>query len=244
MTNTEAWDAIAARYVAEVALPLDVAHYGPDVPTERELRLLGDVAGKRVLELGCGAGQASIAFARQGAHAIAVDASGAMLDQGRRLAREVEVAVEWHRADLADLAFLRGDSLDLAFSAHAIGEFEDLDRLFRQVHRVLRPHSPLVFSYEHPMALCIGREGDEVPGGLPLGALEVRRSYFDRSPVTVRRFDREFTLYPRGVGVVFGALRRAGFTVELVLEPEPVTSGGPGPTVPPTIVWRARKEGV
>ncbi len=65
MTNTEAWDRSAAAYQAAVDLPLDVAHYGPDVSDESELRLLGDVSGRRVLELGCGAGQASIAFARQ-----------------------------------------------------------------------------------------------------------------------------------------------------------------------------------
>jgi predicted RNA methylase len=46
-----------------------------DTPTERELRLLGDLRGKRVLDLGCGTGSAAIAFAHQGAMVIALDAS-------------------------------------------------------------------------------------------------------------------------------------------------------------------------
>jgi cyclopropane fatty-acyl-phospholipid synthase-like methyltransferase len=40
--------------------------YGPDIPNERAYRLLGNVEGKRVLELGCGGEQASIALAHQG----------------------------------------------------------------------------------------------------------------------------------------------------------------------------------
>ena len=61
MTNTESWDLIATRGPADQ--PTDVVWYGPEGPTEREMRLLGDVAGKRVLDLGCGTGQASIVFA-------------------------------------------------------------------------------------------------------------------------------------------------------------------------------------
>src|SRR5450432_1100511 len=151
VTNTQAWDNLAAK--APVGERLDTVSYGPEMPSERELRLLGDVRGKRVLDLGCGSGQASIAFARQGAHAIALDASARQLERARRLAEVEEVRVEWHRSDLADLAFLRADSVDLAFSAHAIAEVEDLDRVFRQVHRVLVPGAAFVFSYEHPVAL-------------------------------------------------------------------------------------------
>lgn len=57
------------------AVPTDIVTYGPDVGTEDDFRLLGDLKGKRVLELGCGTAQRSIAFARQGATAIGVDFS-------------------------------------------------------------------------------------------------------------------------------------------------------------------------
>ena len=51
-------------------------------PTDRELRLVGSVAGKRVLDLGCGTGQAAITFAKEGAVVIAVDGSRAQLEAG------------------------------------------------------------------------------------------------------------------------------------------------------------------
>ena len=220
----------------------DTVSYGPEMPSERELRLLGDVKGKRILDLGCGTGQAAIALAKQGAHAIALDASQPQLDRARRLAQTEEVRVEWHHSDLADLAFLRADSVDLAFSAHALGEVEDLDRVLRQVHRVLKLGGVFVFSYEHPVALCTGRE-EAAEGTLPLGLREVRRSYFERGPLTVDRGQSTVTLYTRTIGDVFAAAGRAGFRIDVLLEPAPLRSSDPGPAIPTSIIWRARKTG-
>ena len=120
---------------------------------------------------------------------------------------------------------------------------EDVDRVFRQVHRVLRPGCAFVFSYAHPMALTVGREG-AAPGSLPLGAMEVRRSYFDVTPATVIEGDEELRVYPRTIADVFAGLHRAGYRVDVLLEPEPLQTSDPGPQIPAVIIWRARKEGV
>ena len=231
MSNTESWDRIAARTHTDP--PTDVVRYGPDGPTEDDLRLIGDVAGKRVLDLGTGAGQTAITLAKKGAVAIGVDASLAQLERARRGAAREEVRIEWHQGDLADLAFLRADSVDLAFSAFAIAEVEDLDRLFRQVHRVLRAHCVFVFSYEHPLSLCIG------PAGAEAGQPTVVEPYFSERSIQIERDGEPIVVYQRTVGDVFAALGRAGFRIEAIIEPRP--KQGPVPT---TIVWRARKEGV
>jgi SAM-dependent methyltransferase len=226
VTNIDSWDRIAAR--ASALPPTDVVNYGPDGPGEDELRLLGDVRGKRVLDLGCGSGQAAVTLARQGATVIAVDASGRQLERARRLAARDDVRVEWHQGDLADLAFLRADSIDLAFSAFAVAEVEDIARLFRQVHRVLRAHSTFAFSYEHPLSLCTGPERTVV------------RSYFDAGPVTVQRDGEPVELHLRTISGVFADLGRAGFRVEVIAEPRSSSEAA----VPSALVWRARKEGV
>jgi SAM-dependent methyltransferase len=235
VSNIESWDRIAAR--ARTDAPVDIISYGPDGPTEDELRLMGDVAGKRVLDLGTGAGQTAIAFAKQGAVAIAVDASSGQLDRARRTAVREDVRLEWHHGDLADLAFLRADSIDLAFSAFAISEVADLDRLFRQVHRVLRANSVFVFSYEHPLSLCIGP--DPAAGTDRPGRLAVVEPYFAEQSIVVQREGEPIVMYQRTVGEVFAALGRAGFRIEAIIEPRP-----PSGPIPTTIVWRARKEGV
>jgi SAM-dependent methyltransferase len=241
MTNTEAWDRIAAR--GSSMGTRDAVEYGPELPTETDLRLFGDVKGKRVLDLGCGGGANAVVLARQGAHVIAIDRSASQLAVGRRLADAAEVRVEWHQSDAADLAFLRADSIDAAISTNVLAEVEDIDRVFRQVHRVLRPGSSFVFSYEHPLATTVGRE-DALPGALPLGRLEVRRSYFEPGPMKVVREGEDMSLFPRPISDVFAALHRAGYRVDAMLEPEPSRSADPGPTIPPMLVWRARKEGV
>jgi SAM-dependent methyltransferase len=226
VTNTPIWDRIGAGHSGQ--FPTDVPLYGPDGPTERELRLIGDAQGKRVLDLGCGTGQAAIALARHGAIVIALDASAGQLTRAREIAEREEVKVEWRKGDLADLAFLRAESIDIAFSAFAVAEVDDIARLFRQVQRVLKPSSPFVFSYEHPMAMCVAPDG------------RVERSYFDAGPVVVERHGEPIQLHTRGIGEVFTELGRAGFRVDTIAEPQPM---GADTRVPTTIVWRARKEG-
>jgi SAM-dependent methyltransferase len=242
--NAEVWDRIAARELPEeLEVIPDTVTYALGGPTETDLRLIGEVSGKRILDLGSGNGKNAIALARQGAHVIAVDRSIAQLTRARKLAATTDVRVEWHECDASDLAFLRADSIDLVLAAGVLGEVEDLDRLFRQVHRVLRPGSPFVFSYDHPMALAVGREVD-APGTLPLGALEVRRSYFDMTPVEITHDNERIQVWPRTIAEVFASAHRAGYRVELLLEPEPIGATGAGPDIPTVIVWRARKEGV
>ena len=94
MTNTQSWDRIASQRSG--AIRTDVVQYGPDGPTEDDVRLLGNLAGKRILDLGCGDGQAAVAFALRGATTIAVDASVRMLDRARTLGEQAAVRVEWH----------------------------------------------------------------------------------------------------------------------------------------------------
>jgi SAM-dependent methyltransferase len=241
MTNIESWDRVAAR-LGE-ASGTGVVQYGPDLPSEADLRLCGDVAGRRVLDLGCGAGENAVTLAGQGAHVIALDVSRAQLALGKRLAETAEVRVEWHESDAADLAFLRADSIDLALAASVVHEIEDFDRLLRQVHRVLRPGSAFVFSYEHPMRLAVGRDADG-RDVLPLGRLEVRRSYFDPAPMIVTHEDEAIQVWPRTIADVFSALHRAGYRVDALLEPEPLRTSDPGPLAPTAMIWRARKEGL
>lgn len=241
--NAAAWDRHSAAYQAGAHLPTDVVHYGPDIPTEAELRLCGDVKGKRVLELGCGGAQCSIAFAKHGAVSIGVDFSAEQLAFAKRLCDREEVKVELHHADLADLAFIRADTIDLVFSAFAFGFVEDLNRVFRQVHRVLKQQAPLVFSLPHPCYDLIDDDADL--------ALLIRRSYFDRSPIDYEWNDVAFTDYHHTISDIFTGLTRANFRVETILEPEPVVGARRSMHwretfryVPRTLIVRARKEGL
>ena len=123
-------------------LPTDVVTYGPDVAREDTLKLLGHVEGKRVLDLGCGAGHNAIALARQGAKVIGVDESSDQVADARAACERERVKVELHHAPLAELAFIRADTIDAVLSVWGLAPVDDIDRVFRQVDRVLQAGAP------------------------------------------------------------------------------------------------------
>lgn len=243
----------------------DAVHYGPGIATEADLRLLGNVADKRVLELGCGAGAAAIALAKQGARVVAVDESAAQIGHARRAADNQGARLELRHGDLADLAFLRADTIDAALSVYTLGTVDDLDRVFRQVHRVLRPEAPLAISLPHPAFRTIDQASD--PPALA-------RSYFDRTPLPwpstapsaasstassigpsgIGAGDEgaeEGADYTRSIADIFTSLTRANFRVDVVLEPEPRPGARRDPRwtpamawIPATLIVRARKQGI
>ena len=223
---------------------LDAVAYGPDIGTEVDFRLLGNLSGKRVLELGCGGGQNLVAMAKQGAHAIGIDFSSEQLAAARRLSEREKVRAELHKGDLAELVFLRAESIDVAFSAYALGLVPDVNRVFRQVHRVLKQGAPLVFSMPHPAAHLIDDDDPDQP-------LLIRRSYFDRSSVNYDWEGLPLSAHHHTFADLFTGLARANFRVDTVLEPEPATEGHRSAHwrevyrwVPRTLVLRARKEGI
>lgn len=232
----------SATFPAHADLPYADVTYGPDIATEADLRLLGDLADRRVLDLGAGAGHAAIAMARGGAHVIAVDPSAENLARVRRAADEHELRVELHQSDLADLPFLRADSVDLVYSAYGLATVPDLGRTFRQLHRVLRPERPLVFSLPHPAFALVDPTSGE--------PMRIRRSYWDPTPREWNIEGRTGADHTHTVEELFTALHRAGLRVETLLEPEPLESGRHSPYysevmrwIPATLVVRARKLG-
>src|SRR6059058_5820897 len=81
------WDTQAPDYYQEHGDFLGDAGFvwGPENLRESTARLLGDVTGRRILEVGCGAAQCSRWLMQQGAQPVAFDLSGGQLAQGRTL---------------------------------------------------------------------------------------------------------------------------------------------------------------
>ena len=218
----------------------DTVTYGPDIPREDTLKLLGDVAGKRVLDLGCGAGRNAVALARHGARVIAVDEDAEQVGAARRAIDSADQRVELHHAPLAELAFLRADTIDAAVSVYSLARVADIGRVFRQLHRVLRPEHSLVVSVPHPTFALLDPDAEH--------PMRIRRSAFDEQPYA--HDDPRHGTHARSVGMLFTELTRAGFRVDHILEPRPIDAdGGPhwSPVmahVPATLIVRARKEGI
>ncbi|CAN5632126.1 class I SAM-dependent methyltransferase [soil metagenome] len=245
-----AWSRYTAAAPEGRGRSTEVATYGPGIPDEEELRLLGNLEGKRVLDLGCGAGNASVAFARAGAKVIAVDPSAEQLELARQTAEEADVRLELQQAGPAELAFVRADGIDIVYSAYALAEVADLDRVFRQVHRVLKQECPLVFSLPHPVftMFVADRKGLVAPTDSPP---VLRRRYHDDTTYVFDRGGDRVTDIPRTTSELFASLNRANFRVDHLLEPPAQRDQvadehwvEPMAWVPPTLVLRARKQGI
>lgn len=190
--------------------------FGRDLPDDGELRLCGDIGGgKRALELGVGRNLNAVAFALAGAKSIAVDPDPAAIERVRDAATKAEVAVECHVSDLADLGFATSGSLELVVADHTIDdEVDDLGRLLRQVHRVLKSSRPFVLAVPHPFH-----------------GVHTTDSYGSKV--------HEYGTVGRTIGDWFTHLSRANFRVDQILELG-VSEISPVPT---TLIMRARKEG-
>lgn len=114
-------------------------------PLEYAYHLLGDVAGKRVVDFGCGSGANSIHIALRGAALAAVDISESLIRLGRqRLAvNGVENTARFVVGSAHDLPFEDG-SVDVVFGI-AILHHLDLQLVAREVHRILKPGGRAIF---------------------------------------------------------------------------------------------------
>jgi ubiquinone/menaquinone biosynthesis C-methylase UbiE len=111
---------------------------------ESRARWLGPVRGRRILEVGCGAGRWAIALRRAGARVVGIDQSGAQLAKANRLARGARVRVPLVRANAERLPF-RDGHFDLAFCDWGALSFSDPERSIPECARVLRRGGRLVF---------------------------------------------------------------------------------------------------
>lgn len=200
--------------------PLDHVELGPGLDADLDRRLIGDVDGKRVLVLGCGAGHDAIGLTQRGARVTATDGDVTQIGAARNLAHRYEVTAEFHQCHPAELAFIRADQIDLALAITTLSFVDDLDRVLRQVHRVVRHGGHLLISLPHPALLCAD----------PADRSRTARRWDDRGPVGDRFVHRAED--------VVTALVRANFSVDTLLERHDTEM------VPATLLVRARRLGV
>jgi SAM-dependent methyltransferase len=211
------WDADAHDYLAEHGGDIGEVDFVwcPEGLREADARLLGDVAGRRVLEVGCGSAPCARWLAAAGARPVGLDVSGAMLRHAAALGEKTGVRIPLVQAGAEHLPF--GDaSFDLACSAFGAVPFvAEPNRVMREVARILRPGGRWVFAVNHPMRWMFSDD----PG--PKG-LSVQQSYFDRTPyVEVDAAGRAtYVEHHRTLGDRIRDIVAAGLVLDDLVEPE------------------------
>ncbi|MGC5011175.1 class I SAM-dependent methyltransferase [Streptosporangium sp. DT93] len=213
------WDGAADEYQAEHGEFLRDAGFVwcPEGLDEADARLLGEVEGRDVLEIGCGAGQCGRWLAGRGARVAAFDLSFRQLQHSRRidLGSGSGPALPVLQADAEVLPFA-DEVFDVACSAFGALPFvADAGAVLAEVRRVLRPGGRLVFSVSHPVRWAF--PDDPGPAGLTSD-----RSYFDRSPyVEIGEDGRpSYVEHHRTMGDWIALITASGLTVRGLTEPE------------------------
>ena len=177
---------------------------------ESELQVLGDGAGKDILELGCGAAQWAILLAGQGARVVGLDNSDRQLEHARAAVDAAGVDVELVRSAAEALPFPDA-RFDVVFCDHGAMSFADPLVVVPEVARVLRPGGLFAFSHTTPLAWICTDEEDNTVGQLVADYFGLHRYEAPGEPVG---FNLE-------LGAWIRLFRSSGFTVEALIELQP-----------------------
>ncbi|MDL4814230.1 class I SAM-dependent methyltransferase [Actinomadura opuntiae] len=111
------------------------------------LALAGDVAGRQILDAGCGSGALSAALRDRGAAVTGIDASAGMLALARRRLGDDAVL---HLVDLNDRLPFDDGAFDDVVASLVLHYLEDWGPALSELRRVLRPGGRLIASVDHP----------------------------------------------------------------------------------------------
>jgi SAM-dependent methyltransferase len=247
LRNRAAWDRDAVEYEAPGRRSWEAKEpsWGVWQVPESELRVLPDVSGLDVVELGCGTAYVSAWLARRGARPVGIDNFAVQLANARRFQREFGLEFPLIHAD-AERAPLASGRFDLAISEYGASIWCDPYRWIPEAARLLRPGGQLVFLVNSALLmLCMPEYDVEGPA-----ADRLLRDHFG-----MHRFDwadDQTVNFHLGHGDWIRLLRANGFEIEDLVEVRAPEGGGTRyPWVslawarrwPSEEIWKARLRG-
>lgn len=171
------------------------------------LALLGDVAGKRVLDAGCGAGAHSHELVRRGATVTGIDRSSGLLAIARQ---RLGPGVALHEGDLEEPLPFEDGAFDVVLTSLVLHYLQRWEPLFVELRRVLVPGGRIVASTHHPFMDHAHSGGDD---------------YFATYRITEEWSvgDQQVTMqfWHRPLRDIVDAFTAGGFVVDRISEPEP-----------------------
>ncbi|MEV1176515.1 class I SAM-dependent methyltransferase [Nonomuraea sp. NPDC049784] len=198
------YDSFAEAYSAENENNIMNAYY------ERPamLALAGDVAGRRILDAGCGAGPLAAALRDRGAVVTGIDASAGMLALARRRLGD-DAAL--HVVDLNDRLPFDDGAFDDVVASLVLHYLEDWGPTLAEMRRVLRPGGRLIASVQHPFVDYVIQN--------PRPNYFATTSYIDEWTFNGQPFPMRF--WRRPLHAMTDAFATAGFRLALISEPHP-----------------------
>ncbi len=204
------YDRFAEAYSAETEANLINAYY------ERPaiLALAGDVAGRRILDAGCGSGPLFAALRDRGAVVTGFDSSTGMLKLARR---RLGAGADLQVADLASPLPFPDGAFDDVIASLVLHYLEDWGPALAELRRVLKPGGRLIVSVDHPFAInLMHREAGRKP--------DYFATYNHTAEWTVGGQTALMSFWNRPLHAMTDAFTAAGFRIAVISEPAPATA--------------------
>ena len=175
------------------------------------LDLAGDVAGRRILDAGCGSGPLSAALRDRGATMTGFDSSAKMLQLARR---RLGPAADLHLADLGSPLPFPDGAFDDVIACLVLHYLQDWTAPLAELRRVLRPGGRLIVAVDHPYAVDLqqreaGREPDYF----------ATYNWTEQWPHGAGTAQMSF--WTRPLHAMTAAFTAAGFRIAVISEPPP-----------------------
>ena len=167
------WDSIMKKYSLEEFYEIErifydsIAESHVEIQTQKpflekhiwtyEKNLLGDIQGKKILDLGCGFGREAVLFAKEGAVVTGIDLSDKSIQKAKDLALKMGVSVTFKVANVDLLDFK--DEFDIVFCRASLHHFPNPNKTLKACYRFLKRGGIMVAQepkMENPVAI-IGR---------------------------------------------------------------------------------------
>lgn len=230
--NRAMWDDYSDEYQTKHGGDLAASGgfaWGTSQVPESELGVLGDVAGRDILEFGCGAAQFSIALARLGARPVGLDLSERQLQHARELMADAGVDFPLVHAS-AEAVPLPDAGFDVVFCDHGAMSFADPYRTVPEAARLLRPGGLFAFNHHSPIeTICWPLDADEVGDRLVLDYFGMH--LFD---------DGNEVFFNLGYGERIRLFGATGFVIEDLIEPRPAPDGTSSYRSAASLAWARR----
>jgi SAM-dependent methyltransferase len=201
--------------------------------SDSELKVLPDVAGLDVIELGCGTAYFSSWLARRGARVIGIDNSAEQLASAKRYQREFGLDFPLIHGNAEQVPLADG-SFDLAISEYGASLWSDPNRWIPEAARLLRPGGRLIFLTNGTLAVLTFPDLEaDGPAGTTL-----LRDYFGLH--RIQWPDTTGVEFHLGYGDWIRLLRANGFEIEDLIEVRPPEGAVTTHTEIATLEWSRR----
>ncbi len=216
-TDLERWNSIAREYDALITRG-DFFRMHLLNPAMREV--VGPVAGKEILDAGCGQGYLAYELAREGATVTGVDGAERLIEIARSRYAKTG-GLRFTTLDLTEHLPFADASFDIVIANMVLMDLDPIERLMKCIARVLKPNGTFVFSLLHPLfeTGSLHKNLREFVSRKPPHYAITRYITPHKIPWRIPGAAVRTSVYHRPLSAYVRALRNAGLAIDELREP-------------------------